>query len=125
MPRAKPKADDVETYTVDGPEGAPDREAGDGSPIAVSTPSGPAEPDRTNGTSKRSFTVIVGCDYGTGYKAPGAVVDDVPASSVAQSLAEGVLVPEGEALPDGVIPIPEQASYTYNVAWAEPEAGDD
>lgn len=78
------------------------------------------EKAKSDGTSKRRFLVIVGIDYGTGYKAPGSIVDDIPAASVPQSLAEGVIVPEGEDLPDDIVPVTEQCSRMLIEAPAAP-----
>lgn len=55
-----------------------------------------AGPAKTDGASKRSFLVMVGCDYGDGYNPPGTVITGVPAALAPVWVAEGVLVPDGE-----------------------------
>jgi hypothetical protein len=58
------------------------------------------KPAATDGTSKRTFTVLVGCDWGTGYQAPGTVTTDVPADVAATWIDEGVIA-------EGTHPAPE------------------
>lgn len=65
----------------------------------------------TNGASKRKFVVVVGCDWGDGYRAPGTIVDNVPADIAPTWEAEGVIV-EGDKVPDGPSPIEAQSSVS-------------
>ena len=53
----------------------------------------------TSGASRRSFRVLIGCDWGEGYRPAGTIVDNVPAKVAAVWVADEppVLEPiEGE-----------------------------
>lgn len=42
----------------------------------------------TSGASRRTFRVLIGCDWGEGYRPAGTIVDNVPAKIAAVWLAD-------------------------------------